>query len=179
MSYKDITAGNKTARMVAARVIKSEQGTTGIEVAFKFKEGESEEQLNWVGWLSPKALSNTMKTLTDVLGFNGDDQVSEKTGQFKAEAFDLTREVQLVVEMETYDGKTNPRVKWVNKPGAGSGFKSLSGQSAQVELAAVGFKAAFYQAKAELSAAGAPQAAVPAAAPKAPVGHIPEEEVPF
>ena len=55
MGYKDIVDGEKTAKAIGARFIKTEKGTPGIEVAFEFEEPSTgnPERLNYVAWLSP------------------------------------------------------------------------------------------------------------------------------
>lgn len=174
MAYKDITAGNKVgAKMLGARVIQTDKGTVGVEIAFSFLEPASQQQekMNWVGWLSPAAQENTMRTLVDVLGFTGDDEVVPGTSEFKKTAFDYTRDVNLVVDMETYDNKTGPRIKWVNKPGSG-GFKSMDTNVVKNKLNELGFKALFLSTKNQL---GSP---VPAPAP-VPSGAFNSTEVPF
>lgn len=147
MSYRDITAGDKKAKVVAGRFIKSSKGTMGIEVAFEFEEPttNTQERMNWVGWLSEKALENTMDTLVNVLCFNGNDNVNQ-AGEFTdPNVFDFNKEVKLVVEMEEYDGKTRAKIKWVNNVG-GSGFQGITPEVIRGELAATGFKAAFLSA---------------------------------
>lgn len=171
MGYKDITEGSKTARVVAGRFIQSEKGTMGIEVAFKFKQGENEERITWVGWLTANSIQRTMTTLVDVLGFNGDDEPMPGTSDLKPGSLNTQKDVELVVEMETYEGKTNPRVKWVNNLGGG-GFKAIAPATIKSQLNALGFKAAFFAARSQSDAG------VVASAPAAKA-HIPDEEVPF
>lgn len=148
---KNITPGTKIARPYAGRFIKSEKGTLGLEVAFKFKEGDLDETLTWVGWLSEKAMERTMKTLVEVLGFNGDDSVDANSVLTNPKALNYAQDVSLVIEMEINpnDQKQYPRIKWVNQLG-GSGFKGLAPESIKSELGAVGFKAAFMAARGQL-----------------------------
>lgn len=159
MSYKDITAGKKTAHALATRFIKSEKGTLGIEVAFGFIEGTTPETLNWVGWLSTAAIENTMKVLTDVLEFNGDDEVVPGTSNLKPDTYNKQKDIELVVEMEEYEGKSRPRIKWVNNPGTGSAFQALTPETVKSELGTIGFKAAFLAAKAGTKKAATQQPA--------------------
>ena len=148
MSYMEICAGNKEAKVLAARFIKSpKKGTLGIEIKFEFQEPgyETFENLNWVGWLSPAAIENTMDTLVHVLGFNGDDSCDENGFLTNPNAFDKDKKVQIVVELEEYMGKHYPKIKWVNRPG-GSGFEGLKPNLVKTELEGCGFKAAFLAA---------------------------------
>jgi hypothetical protein len=174
MSYKDVMPGEKIAKPIGARFIKSEKGTLGMEVAFRFKNVspaglESEEQMNWVGWMSEKAIENTMDTLANVLGFNGDDTIDPVTKMLthpKALAYD--QEVKLVIENETYEGKVYPKIKWVNRIG-GSAFASVGVDTIKADLNAIGFKAAFLAAK----------QGAPAQSQAAPRNTINEADLPF
>ena len=150
MGWKDITPGDKIAKTVGARWIKSSTGKMGLEVAFEFEEPStsSREKLNWVGWLTKDALQNTMDTLVSVLGYNGSEDADENGILKDKKAFDLDREVRLVVEMETNpnNNKEYPKVKWVNSMG-GSAFAGVSVDTVKTELLAIGFKAAFLASK--------------------------------
>ncbi len=151
MGFKDITAGNKTAKPIAARFIKAKTGTLGMEVAFKFVENGQDERLNWVGWLSSGAIENTMKTLVDVLGYNGNDAVDANGVLVDPKALDYLKEVSLVVELERYQGqdgteKSSPKIKFVNKLG-GSQFENCTPEVIKNDLHALGFKAAFLAAR--------------------------------
>lgn len=165
MSFKDITPGTKVGRPIGARFIEAKTGTIGIEVAFEFEEAGRTERLNWVGWLSPTttdkkgALEKTMETLTEVLGFNGNDAVvqddSGKLADPAALAYGV--DVQLVVEMELNpeNQKSYPRIRWVNKV-VRSALQGLAPEIVKTKLSAVGFKAAYLVAK-QAAGASAPR----------------------
>ena len=151
MGYKDITAGDKKGKVVAARFIQSPKTQTmGFEVAFEFEEPSTGafERLNWVGWLSERAIENTMDTLVNVLGFNGNDETNAD-GTLKDEnALNKETEVRLVVEIEQYNEKSYPKIKWVNKL-SGSNFGSLAPETLKANLDKLGFKAAFLATKSQ------------------------------
>ena len=150
MGMKDIMSGDKVAKPVAARMIKTEKGKVGIEVAFNFEEPATgqRETLPWVGWMTTdKVKQLTRDVLMDVLGCNGNfDQVNEK-GEFKDPNFlDYEKEVKLVVEREEQkdesgnpkvdergEVKTYPKIQWVNSLG-GSNYAGCSVQEMQSEL---------------------------------------------
>lgn len=169
MGYKDVTAGTKTARAKAARFIKAKTGSLGIEIVFEFKEPSTEgmETLNWVGWLSEKAISNTMDTLVNVLGFNGDDSVDANGVLSNPNALDWRKELSIVVELEEYNGKSYPKIKWVNNMG-GSAYANIAPETIKGAIVASGFKAAFLAAK-QQSKPAAPTASAP----------LSPEQVPF
>lgn len=172
-----ITTGKKIARTAGARFIQAEKGTLGIEVAFRFKDGETEEKMNWVGWLSPAAIENTMKTLVEALDFNGDDTIDPATNMLNAGALNKEKDVELVIDTEEYEGKSRLRIKWVNAPGGGPGFKTLAAPVAKAHLDNLGFKAYF-----NLQKQGSGKAApVPAAlnSMQQPKGPIAEADLPF
>ncbi len=174
MGYKDITAGEKVAQAKGARFIESKRGTMGIEVAFEFIEPstDSVERLNWTGWLTTGdaekqgAMEKTMETLVDVLGFNGDDSCNADGTLANPNALDYARQVRLVVDLETYNNKTYPKIKWVNSLG-GSGFQKCEPTVIKQNLGSLGFKAAFLAASQKNKPAGAATVSVP------------EEKLPF
>ena len=118
-----------------------------------------DENKNGIGawlYLSEKALPNTIKTLTDAFGFNGDFEtaVEQITGKL----------CQITCEMED-DGKGNDRlkVKWINAPrrsapisDQGSFLKSLTAKAARLPKPAP---------KAGQAPTKAPSTAKPAAKP--------------
>lgn len=146
MGLKDIQAGKKVAKALKARFAKAGTGTDMIEVLFGFQENGVTERLAWQGWLSPNALERTMRTLVEVLGFNGNEANDPETHELTdPKALDWDREVELVVEIEENpnSGKFYPRIKWVNKLG-GSAFEGVAPEIVKTGA----FKAAFLAAKA-------------------------------
>lgn len=145
MSYKDIGAGEYTAKPVKgfARFISSSKGTAGLEIPFEFKipATGNMERLNWVGWLSENAIEKTMETLVDVLGFNGQDACAEDGLLLDPQALAWDKEIKLVIEVEKFEEKEYPKIKWVNKIG-GSAFEGK-----KLDLEKIGFRAAFLAAK--------------------------------
>lgn len=144
MGLKDIQPGTYTAKAFSARLIKAKTEALAVEILFKF----GNEQLPWQGWLSPKALDRTMETLTNVLGYNGDETLDENGIFVGKNCFDWEREVNVVVELESYkneagEDRTVPKIRWVNKVGSGQAFKSMNTGEAKTMLQQVGFKAAF------------------------------------
>jgi len=159
-----IKEGEKVARVVGARFIKAEKsGSAALEVFFRFKEEDGSVQtLPWQGWLTPAkdgkkgALENTMKTLIEVLDFNGDDSIVQvpegdpKQGALaNPKALNMEKDVYISVAPETYEGKTFMRVRWVNKEsrGSGSGFTGIAPEVIKNDLNAIGFKAMFHSIK--------------------------------
>lgn len=186
MGWKEITKGDKIAHAKGARFIKSGQkGTPGIEIAFEFEEPTTgqRETLNYVGWLSEKAINNTMDMLTNVLNSNGVED-TDVNGVFTSPGFiDTKKEVKLVVDMELgmeKDGVTPkkdkvtgedvyyPRIKFVNNIG-GSAYANVTPDVVKTELASLGFRAAFLASRTQN------KAAAPAAEPTS----IDPKDIPF
>lgn len=118
MGYKDIKAGKYLAKAVQGAFGKSKNKGTpqvGIEFTFKTPEG-TQETLWWIGFLTEKARERAFDTLS-LIKFNGDPD-------FGPGSFDPEAEVELVIEMEEHEGKSRPKIQWVNEPG-GSKFSDL------------------------------------------------------
>lgn len=102
----------RTYRARAAVWGLGESGTGKEQVAVEFKvltEGAAEQSLTWYGYFTDGAIEKTIESLRNC-GWQGDD-LSQLDGLG-------ANEVDIVVEDETYEGKTTARVQWVNKVGA-------------------------------------------------------------
>lgn len=149
-----ITAGEKIAKATGIRFIENKEKTNlAFQVSFDFKEGDKVQRLYWHGWTGPNSQPHTIKTLNEVLEWNGDDTTMSvlpgdpKEGMLaNQDCINRSKEVSIVVEIETYDGKQYPKIKWVNNVGGGQ-FAGVSPQVIQERLGASGFKAAFMLAK--------------------------------
>jgi hypothetical protein len=108
MGYKDIKAGKYLATAITIAFGESkEKKTPQVGIEFSFATDTGTETLWWVGYFSDKAKERSLDTL-GIVGFNGDvDNI----------AFDKTKQVEVVVEMEEYDNKLKPKIKWVNELG--------------------------------------------------------------
>lgn len=145
-----IQPGNYVARATAIRFVKPKD-TLGIQVNFELKPapGAAPQRIFWTGWISEKAQPQTLKTLDEVLEWNGDDRVVQVPDEDPSkgmlanqDSINRKKEVELVIELETYEGKERARVKWVNNVGGGQ-FAGVSPEVVKNDLAASGFKAAF------------------------------------
>jgi hypothetical protein len=118
------------------------KGTPQVGIEFEFYPTETgePERIWWVGYLTEKAIENTIKTLA-ICGHNGDES-------FPAGCFS-TEQVEIVIEMETYEGKTTPRVRWVNQLGA-SKFSNIQPDEAKKIATSVNLKAQVMAAKQKL-----------------------------
>jgi hypothetical protein len=80
-------------------------------------------------------MTRSVDDLKSLYGWNGVDPT-----WFMEPQTDLSGiEVDLVIENEEYEGKVYPKVKWVNKPGSGGGYKLPEGDKKTI-LAKYGSK---------------------------------------
>lgn len=111
-----IAEGRHPARAVDLQFGQAETGTEQVVVTFEIVEGaHSRELITWFGALTDKAAEFTLKSLA-VMGW----PKGKSLDQLGVE--DIDSLVHLVVEHDSYQGKTRPRVKWINRPGRG-GFQ--------------------------------------------------------
>lgn len=157
-----VTEGYKnSAKALGIRIAKSpDKGTLLIEVPFKFQEDGKDTILYWQGWLTENAIGNTMKTLVEIMDYNGEEETVDvpeghaDEGKFKNQnAINLQKEYSLKVVHEEYKEKTRARIAFVNN--VGGGFQGVSPVAVKSALGALGWKAEFLAAK---QAAGKPAA---------------------
>lgn len=87
-------------------------GKEQIVVSFQLPaEGGSTRLVYWQGFFTEATVNRTIESLR-YLGFEGDDVYSLVGG-----AGALPNEVEIVTEMEEYEGKQRERVQWINRAG--------------------------------------------------------------
>jgi hypothetical protein len=103
----------------------SEKGTEQIAVDFEIVDGDERgRRITWYGYFTEKTEERTIESLR-ICGWVGDDISG---------IVDLPNEVELVIEPETYEGKTRSRVKWVNRAG-GLALKTRLDEGRKASLA--------------------------------------------
>lgn len=103
-----------------AKAIDAEFGYAGVDnkpqVALMFEiteEGPLQGRtLSWFGFFTPTTQDRTFDSLR-YCGWDSDDL--EQLGSLSAGTGVFRHEVELVVEEETYNGKTRPKVRWINR----------------------------------------------------------------
>lgn len=184
-----ILPGKYTAK-VADHEMQMKEGGNAPSVGVRFQlieEGRSEEMKNsrtitWYGSFSGGARPITVENLVR-LGFTGKD--GTELARFQGEGKDLkpialdTESVfELVIEDDTYNGKTRPRVKFINVPGHSS-FQRMDQVEAKTVIGGLNLAGDFAEAR---SGAGKPKAkAAPATKPAAAPSDrgFTEEQIPF
>ena len=95
------------ANLDGCQMSMSGKGTEGVDIAFDIQDPKDGEMTGivWTGWLSEKAAARTLQSLR-MCGWKGTD-LSDLSG------VDANL-VTLIIEDETYNGVTRPRIKWIN-----------------------------------------------------------------
>ena len=106
-----IAPGTYAARAVSAGLGETRAGKPQIAVEF---DTGVDGRITWFGYFTDKSQERTLQSLR-YCGWDGSD-LTDMSG------ID-SNDVELVIEHETYEGKTRARVQWVNKIG-GIGLKS-------------------------------------------------------
>lgn len=104
--------GRHLVQVVSHVLGKSSTGTPHIAVVF---EDINNDRITWYGYLTDAALARTIESL-GILGWDPHAH-DGKIDSLNGTGLLVGAEAEIVVEMETYEGKTNPKVKWVNEIG--------------------------------------------------------------
>lgn len=112
----NLANGMYRARATSGVLGETSTGKEQMVVDFELLDAGFEGQhLTWFGFFTEKTLESTIKGLR-ACGWTGDDLMD-------LAGID-TNEVSLVVENETYEGKTRARVRWVNPINTGLSVKA-------------------------------------------------------
>lgn len=116
-----IETGRHIAKAIEWKLGLTSTGKEQIGVLFQLQDGQT---ITWYGYFTENTVDRTLESL-EYMGWDGVDIADPK-------GLDAN-EVQLVVEPETNDeGKTFPKVRWVNRIGGGLAMKEeLSGGALQ------------------------------------------------
>lgn len=154
MGFKDITEGKRTAVPIMARFIEPEGKTPSIEIIFEFEEPSTgkAERIPWNAYFSADATERSMKTLKDVLSFNGNFDVVAPDGikvqgtLSDPDVIAFGREVEIDIQLEEYNGRTRAKVAWVNAIGGNKQVGCAPEQAAGI-VERLGLREAFEQLK--------------------------------
>lgn len=112
-----LAKGTYHAHAVGAQIGFTSKGNEQIAVEFELTDEEyAGQHITWIGFFTEATTERTMESLRHC-GWHGDDITEAMRDGLAA------NEVQLVIDHEVYEGKTQVRVRWVNKPGSGGGMK--------------------------------------------------------
>lgn len=113
-----IGAGRHLVNVVGHQLGRSEGGRQTPFIAVLFESDQTiGDRITWYGYLSDAAIERTVATLEklgwDPAKYDGRLESLHNTDVLHGAA------AEIVVEMETHEGKTRAKVKWVNFPGEG------------------------------------------------------------
>lgn len=167
------------ARAVAWGAKQTNKGDPAIAVKFVVVDGEhKDEELYWQGGLNDQGAEGRKSQLEitlDALEACGFDAGKHRDLSVLAEgpaggALDGNRDVMLTVEIETWEGKPQVRVKWVNDIAGAKFHGALQKDEFALKCKGLGVEAALMKRR------GGKPAAAPAQAPAA-AANIPD--IPF
>lgn len=126
-----INPGTYKAKIQDYGLVQNKSGQPQVKVFFKFKE--SGETFSWFGGLStPQQQEITTKTLI-TLGASPNNIDKIENG-LTSNVLDTTKEFDLVVAHDEYQGKTYARIKYINDPAAAKTQTYLKGTGALAGL---------------------------------------------
>lgn len=119
-----IEAGTYVAKVASKVISLTKKGDPQVVVTFNIKDKGS---VTYFGYFSDKALPYTIKNLI-TLGLKGNNPAGE---------IEIGKEVELVVDFETYEGKDRLKVKYINSLDASKNVKAIPQDMALAKLAAL------------------------------------------
>jgi len=112
-------------------------------VQFQLEDGHT---ITWFGSFNGGARAITVKTLIETLGFSSDnpEDLYKGAGSF---VLNEDREYDLVIEDNTWNGVTRPRIKYINVSGQTRTIEKLDASQTKVAIGGLNLKADFLAAK--------------------------------
>jgi hypothetical protein len=140
-----VAAGKYLATIKAYGVSETQSGKPRVEIQFGFKDQAGLEQtLYWYGYVTEKALAITARALVNC-GLTGTDYDALSKGA-ESGMLNMEKPVEIDVQHETFEGKTHPKIAWVNRP---RGAQFMDPKMGATKLKGINFGAAVAAARAE------------------------------
>lgn len=123
-----IETGTWRAKAVGAELGYTSKGHEQVAVAVEFLDGPNAgKSMTWYGYFTERTADRSLESLM-IAGWDGED-LSALTGVG-------TTEFEVVVELDTYEGKTKPRIQWINRLfGTGPALKNKMDAGARSSFA--------------------------------------------
>lgn len=128
-----IKAGTYIATLTNYGIKINNSGKPQIACAFQIIDNDEVFNLTWYGSFNEgKAQEMTIKTLMSVFELMCEPSEIESyldriaSQGVESGLLNQDKEYQLVVEHDTYEGKTRAKIKWVNNVGSGNKFEKLA-----------------------------------------------------
>jgi len=129
-----INAGTYIGKLKNYGIKISGSGKPQIACQFQIIEDETVHNITWFGSFNEgRAQEMTIKTLMSVFELMCEPSEIEAmmdriaSQGIESGLLNTDKDYQLVIEHDTYNGKTNAKVKWVNNVGSGQKFEKLAG----------------------------------------------------
>jgi len=142
----DIAPGKYVAVITDYGVSASKAGDPMITVQFSFDNGKS---LFWNGSLKEKAQEITLKALLR-MGLRDEERLADLADGLDSKLLDTTKQLEIDVGMDTYEGKTKPRINWVNDLGGGKFRNAMDKNNFKVKIAGLNLKTTIKALKFEM-----------------------------
>lgn len=121
----EVTAGNFDAKIVDYALTLTKGGDMQLGVMFEFEQEGVSKTLSYFGsFKAGRAREITLETM-EKMGFNGQSLAGLSDGPASG-ILDTDKDYSIKIEMDTYEGKTTPKIRWVNLPNEGGFAKRLT-----------------------------------------------------
>lgn len=132
----EIQPGKYVAKIVDYGIGTTKAGDPTIVVRF----GWGTSSLIWNGSLKEgKAQEITIKALLR-MGLSDDDKIENLADGIDSKLLDMDRELEIDVQMDTYEGKTRPKIAWINEVGGGKFKHAMNKEEFKAKLGGMNIK---------------------------------------
>ena len=152
-----IKPGTYTARIVDYGICATKAGAPQARVTLEFMEDGQKRQLTWFSGFGDKQIKHTLKALV-ICGLNC--AIEELADGLDCNGLDLTKDVAIIVEHDTYEGKVSAKVCWINAPAGDKFGKLMDKGSVKAKLGALNLKGELAAIRNELGVKPAPKPAL-------------------
>lgn len=144
-----IQPGTYTAKIKDYGIFQKEGGNPAAIVEFVISEFDTEQKITWFGYFHGGSREITVRTLIETFEFTGKTG-EELAGGIGSNVINETRDYELVIEHDTYNGKIKPKIKYVNIPGRSRQISKVDKQNAKVVMAGLNLGGDFTALRATL-----------------------------
>jgi hypothetical protein len=168
--------GKYPAKIIDFGIWKGKSGNPSAAVMFEYTTQAGEvKQITWFGSFNGGAREITVETLLR-MGFTGTNGAELNKGNGSGVLNQAENAFEIVLENDTYNGKTTCKVRYVNLPGGGGFREKMADGEANVLMGGLNLAGDFAAARAQ---AGAPKPAPKPASPMMQQNLAAEEDIPF
>jgi len=137
--------GTYRAKVIDYGVGETQGGSAQLIIMFEFEAEGAKHRRMWFGSLKEgqegkKSAREVTAAALAVCGFRLDGDLGAFADGPASGQLDLNKEVDIVLGTETYNGKTNQKIKWVNEIGGGAFRERLSKGEATQKLQGISLK---------------------------------------